>query len=130
MALRVLLDTHVLLWALVEPEKLSVVAREVIEDPTNLVLVSAVSAWEIAIKYDLGRLPEARTVIDGFHHHLQVLRAEELPINSAHAIIAGSLTSTHRDPFDRMLAAQSLVEGLSLVSKDPVLKQLDVPIIW
>jgi len=130
MAISVLLDTHALLWALVEPDKLSWAAREIIEDPQNVVVVSAVSAWEITIKYDLGRLPEARTVIDGFQHHVQVLRAVELAINSAHAITAGSLKSPHRDPFDRMLVAQSLVEGLSLVSKDPELKQFEVPLIW
>lgn len=130
MAISVLLDTHALLWALVEPEKLSFAAKEVIEDPQNIVVVSAASAWEIAIKYELGRLPEARTVIDGFQHHIQVLRAVELAITSKHAITAGSLKATHRDSFDRMLAAQSLVEGISLVSKDPVLKEFDVPIIW
>jgi len=130
MAISVLLDTHALLWALVEPEKLSWAAREIIEDPQNVVVVSAVSAWEIAIKYHLGRLPEARTVIDGFQHHVQVLRAVGLAINSAHAITAASLMSSHRDPFDRMLVAQSLVEGLSLVSKDPELKQFEVPLIW
>lgn len=130
MAINVLLDTHALLWALVEPEKLSGVAKEIIEDPQNVVVVSAVSAWEITIKYELGRLPEARTVIDGFQHHVQVLRAVELAISSAHAITASSLKSPHRDPFDRMLVAQSLVEGLSLVSKDPELKQFEVPLIW
>ncbi len=82
MAMTVLLDTHALLWTLVEPGKLSPIALEVIETPENTVVVSSASAWEIAIKYELGRLPEARSVIDGYHRHLRVLRAVELPMNS------------------------------------------------
>ena len=130
MAISVLLDTHALLWALVEPGKLSSAAVEIIEDPQNTVVVSSASAWEIAIKYQLGRLPEARSVIDGYHRHLRVLRAVELAMNSEHAIRAGSFDTEHRDPFDRMLAAQSLVEGLPLVSKDSLLRLFDVTLIW
>jgi PIN domain nuclease of toxin-antitoxin system len=126
----VLLDTHALLWALVEPSNLSLAAVEIIEDPQNTVVVSSASAWEIAIKYQLGRLPEARLVIDGYQQHLRVLRAVELSVNSIHAIRAGSFEVEHRDPFDRMLASQSLIEGIPLVSKDPLLRQFDVSLIW
>ncbi len=130
MAISVLLDTHALLWALVEPGKLSPAAVEVIENPQNTVVVSSASAWEIAIKYQLGRLPEARSVIDGYHRHLRVLRAVELAMNSEHAIRAGSFDAEHRDPFDRMLAAQSLIEGLPLVSKDSLLRLFGVTLMW
>ncbi len=130
MAISVLLDTHALLWALVEPSNLSLAAVEIIEDPQNTVVVSSASAWEIAIKYQLGRLPEARLVIDGYQQHLRVLRAVELSVNSIHAIRAGSFEVEHRDPFDRMLASQSLIEGIPLVSKDPLLRQFDVSLIW
>jgi PIN domain nuclease of toxin-antitoxin system len=129
-AISVLLDTHALLWALVEPSNLSLAAVEIIEDPQNTVVVSSASAWEIAIKYQLGRLPEARLVIDGYQQHLRVLRAVELSVNSIHAIRAGSFEVEHRDPFDRMLASQSLIEGIPLVSKDPLLRQFDVSLIW
>lgn len=130
MAISVLLDTHALLWALVEPDKLSPTAMEIMEDPHNTLVVSSASAWEIAIKFQLGRLPEARSVIDGFHHHLRVLRAQELAMNVVHALKAGSFEIEHRDPFDRMLAAQSLVEGLPLLSKDPLLRSFGVTLLW
>lgn len=130
MAMSILLDTHTLLWALVEPHKLSARATELIEDPGNVVVVSAASAWEISTKFQLGRLPKARSVVDGYQHHLRTLRAVELPINSAHAITAGSFTGPHRDPFDRMLAAQSLMEALPMVSKDHLLQEFDVELIW
>lgn len=130
MAMRVLLDTHALLWALVEPNKLSLNASDVIEDTRNTIVVSAASAWEVAIKFDLGRLPEARMVIEGYREHLGVLRAVELAINSTHAIKAGTFDAKHRDPFDRVLAAQSLVEGLPIISKDPAFGEFHVTAIW
>lgn len=130
MAMKVLLDTHVLLWALVEPKKLSPTAIEILQDSQNTIVVSAASAWEVAIKYALGRIPEARMVVEGYHHHLRVLRAEELTISSAHAIKAGTFDAKHRDPFDRILAAQSLAEGLPLLSKDQIFEEFDVPAIW
>lgn len=67
---------------------------------------------------------------NGFSHHMKVLRAEELAINSTHAIAAGSFKTPHRDPFDWMLAAQAQIEGLSLVSKDPLLRHFEVPMTW
>ncbi len=130
MAIKVLLDTHALLWALVEPDKLSPRAMEIIEDAQNTVVVSAACAWEIAIKFDLGRLPEARAVVEGYPQHLRTLRAIELAIHSTHAIKAGTFGVSHRDPFDRVLAAQSLVEALPIISKDRVFKDFDVVTIW
>ncbi|PSR20263.1 MAG: PIN domain nuclease [Sulfobacillus acidophilus] len=130
MAIKVLLDTHVLLWALVEPDKLSPAATEIIEESQNTVVVSAASAWEVAIKFQLGRLPEARMVIEGYHNHLQTLRTLELAINSQHTIKAGTLNATHRDPFDRILAAQCLVEGLTIITKDHAFIEFGVPTIW
>jgi PIN domain nuclease of toxin-antitoxin system len=116
---RLLLDTHVLLWALAEPRRLSARAAELIKSPTNEVVVSAATAWEIAIKHRLGRLPGAGPIVAGYAAHLATLRAEELAINSVHALRAGGFAADHRDPFDRMLAAQALVEGVPLVSNDP-----------
>jgi PIN domain nuclease of toxin-antitoxin system len=130
MGVRVLLDTHTLLWALMEPHRLSARAREIIEDPENTVLVSPASAWEIATKHRLGRLPEAESVVRGFQRHLATLMATELPITCEHALLAGSLRADHRDPFDRMLAAQGLIEGIALVTSDPAFAALRVPTVW
>jgi len=115
---RLLLDTHALLWALAEPHRLSPRAAALIKAPTNEVLVSAASAWEIATKFRLGRLPGAGPIVVGFAAHLATLRAEELPIRFIHALRAGSFQQEHRDPFDRMLAAQAVVEGIPLLTDD------------
>lgn len=130
MGVKVLLDTHVVLWALMEPDRLSRRAKRVIKDLDNVVLVSSASAWEIATKHRLGRLPEAEAVVRGYREHLATLRATELAISSTHALLAGSLAGPHRDPFDRMLAAQGLVEGVPLVTGDPVFKQFRVRLLW
>jgi len=119
--LNVLLDTHVILWAFASPDKLSPSARALLEDPRTDVLVSAVSAWEIATKYRLGKLPGAEMIVTGYTAHLITLRARELPVVSAHALTAGLFAVEHRDPFDRMLAAQAIAEGVSLVTADPMM---------
>src|ERR1700737_3039178 len=116
--MRVLLDTHALLWALADPSQLSTRAVNLIKSPTNVVIVSAASAWEIATKHRLGRLAGAGPIVAGFAAHLATLRAEELPIRSNHALLAGSFGVEHRDPFDRMLAAQAVVEGIPLLTND------------
>lgn len=130
MGMRTLLDTHVLLWALMEPGRLSPRARRVVENVDNEVLVSSASAWEIATKHRLGRLPEAETVIHGYPEHLARLQATELPISSRHALLAGSLPAIHRDPFDRMLAAQALIEGIPVVTSDSVFTHFRVRVLW
>ncbi|MGQ9553151.1 MAG: type II toxin-antitoxin system VapC family toxin [Anaerolineae bacterium] len=130
MGMRLLLDTHALLWALMEPEKLSAQARALIEEPANTLLVSAASAWEIANKHRLGRLPEAEAVVRGFRRHLAVLQVIELPISIEHALLAGSLPGEHRDPFNRMLAAQALIEGVPLLTIDPIFTTFRVPVTW
>jgi len=119
--LSVLLDTHVLLWAVARPERLSPSARTLLEDPQTGVLVSAASAWEITTKYRLGKLPGAERIVMGYTTHLITLRARELPIVSAHALAAGLFAVDHRDPFDRLLAAQAITEGMPLVTADPMM---------
>jgi PIN domain nuclease of toxin-antitoxin system len=118
MGLSVLLDTHVVLWAMASPSKLSPTARALLEDPETELLVSAASAWEIATKYRLGKLPGAQSLITGYATHLTTLGARELPIASAHALAAGLFAVQHRDPFDRMLAAQAIAEGVPLLTSD------------
>ncbi len=127
----VLLDTHVLLWAISTPDRLSQRARALIEDRRTAVNVSAVSAWEISIKHGLGRLPEAETVLSTWSATLDRLGATPLPISDEHAILAGRLAWDHRDPFDRMLAAQSVIEGAILLTDDSWLRRAPgVTVAW
>jgi PIN domain nuclease of toxin-antitoxin system len=128
--MRVLLDTHALLWALVSPEKLSRKARAVIENAENVRVVSAASAWEIATKFRIGKLSAAEDVVRDYSRHLTTLMAEELPVTSRHALAAGLWDTAHRDPFDRLLAAQSVAEGIALVTNDSEMRHFPVMTIW
>jgi PIN domain nuclease of toxin-antitoxin system len=124
---RLLLDTHALLWALSAPARLPAPTAAAIRDPANAVFVSAASAWEIAIKSGLGKLSAdldevVRTSIEvGF---------EELAVTLAHTRRLQSLPPRHRDPFDRMLVAQALEEGLTVVTRDAALSAYSVPTLW
>ena len=122
--MRLLLDTHVLLWAWRDPARLSTTARELIEDASVELLVSASSAWEIATKHRLGKLPDAAPIVLSYDRYLDHLGAHELPISSRHALAAGDLAWDHRDPFDRILAAQSILDGLPFVTSDTVFASL------
>ena len=111
--MRLLLDTNALLWWLAD-EGLTVQARDAIADPENLVVVSAVSAWEISVKKALGKLAAP----DDLEHQVQAGGFIPLPIAVAHGVAAGQLARHHDDPFDRMLIAQALAEGLTIVTRD------------
>lgn len=129
--MRILLDTHALLWALGEPGRLSASAREHLEESEHELLVSAASVWEIAIKVRDGRLPVPVGFTDDLPRLLVSLRATPLFVSHAHALRAGLLDWAHRDPFDRMLAAQSIVEGAPLVTRDPAFATLPrLTTIW
>jgi PIN domain nuclease of toxin-antitoxin system len=121
--MRVLLDTHTLLWAAFRKELLSGRARQLANSQLNEVFVSAVSAWEIATQYRLGKLPKAQALVDDFVPSIQSAGYVPLPISLEHALRAGRLTADHKDPFDRMLAAQAIHEDLALISND---EQLDI----
>ncbi len=128
---RLLLDTHVLLWAFRDPGRLSRHARELLIDPANELLVSAVSPWEISTKHRLGKLPGAEALLLRFADHLAELGAGELPITHRHAVTAGGMMWAHRDPFDRMLTAQAMLEGMPLVTDDAVFANRDgIEIRW
>jgi PIN domain nuclease of toxin-antitoxin system len=113
--LRLLLDSHVLLWWLADDPGLTRVARDAIADPENSVAVSAASAWAIEVKRMSGKLEAPEDLDD----RLAEERFSALPITVAHGIAAARLPQHHRDPFDRMLVAQSQLEGLTIVTRDP-----------
>ena len=115
-----LLDTHALLWALTAPDRLGATARRLIEDPTTELLVSAASAWEVAAKHRLGKLPRADVLVRGYAAHLSRLGARSADVTAEHALLAGGLEWDHRDPFDRILAAQCMLQGVGLITRDPV----------
>ena len=125
--MKLLLDTHVLLWAAGEPNRLSRETRALLGDPENELLFSAASIWEIAIKSGLGR--------EDFHADARLLRRglldngyEELFINSEHALGIEALPPIHGDPFDRILIAQATVEGIELLTTDQVVARYPGPI--
>lgn len=128
--MRLLLDTHTLLWWLADDPSLSAGARRLIGRSGNSVLVSAVSAWEIGTKVRLGKLPGAEELAADFAGWLARERFEQLPISVEHGIRAGLLAGAHKDPFDRMLAAQSQAENLPVVSNDAVFDAYGVRRLW
>lgn len=120
MGVSYLLDTHAFVWLL---EAGRVVPRRIattLTAPGSRLLVSAASAMEVATKTRLGKLPGGEALVTGWRDHVDRLQAEHLPIDADHALAAGSFDWAHRDPFDRMLAAQAIVNGLRLVSADAV----------
>ena len=128
--LELLLDTHALLWWLAEPDRLSPAAYGAIEDPRNRVHVSAASGWEIATKARLGKLPAASELLDYLPQLLAAQGFEKLPITLLHGLHAGRYPMAHRDPFDRLLAAQAELGGLTLVSLDFALQSFPCNLLW
>ncbi|GBR43504.1 type II toxin-antitoxin system VapC family toxin [Gluconobacter roseus] len=125
--MKLLLDTHLLLWAAGEPDRLSVRARSLMEDQDNALVFSAASLWEVTIKAGLGRAD--------FQINPHLLRRgliengyEELAVTGQHALAVGQLPDVHRDPFDRILVAQATVEGLLLLTHDPLVQAYPGPI--
>ena len=127
--MRLLLDTHVLIWWLAGDPMLSANAKAAVADPGNEALVSAASAWEVATKYRIGKLPQAAALAADMPSVLTGQGFVELPITVRHAQAAGSLPGPHRDPFDRMLIAQAIEEGLTILTRDRSFKAYDVPVL-
>jgi PIN domain nuclease of toxin-antitoxin system len=128
--MRLLLDTHTLLWWLAESPSLPASARKLIANKNNDVLVSAASAWEIATKVRLGKLPIAVDLAHDFTAYLERERFETLAVSADHGIRAGLLPGPHKDPFDRMLIAQALADNLAIVSNDVVFDGYGVKRVW
>lgn len=128
---RLLLDTHVFIWAISEPKRLSTKARNAIVKLENQVYVSPVTAYELSYKHRQGKLPSGAAIVTSFARQVAHLLAFELPVSAPHALAAGQLDWDHRDPFDRILAAQAMVEGLTLVTADEDLQAFEpVPTLW
>jgi PIN domain nuclease of toxin-antitoxin system len=125
--MKLLLDTHLLLWAAGNPDRLPAAARRLLDDPQNEPIFSSASLWEVAIKHGLGR--------GDFRVDARLLRRGlldngygELPITSEHAVALDSLPPIHNDPFDRILVAQSMVEGITLLTADPLVARYPGPV--
>jgi PIN domain nuclease of toxin-antitoxin system len=126
-----LLDTHVLFWLDTDPKRLSTDALNLIRNRKNQVFVSSISAWELAIKHRLGKLPHAAPLLRSFHASLARYGFVEFPFNSTHALVEIDLDSQHKDPFDRALVAQALCERLAIVSRDSEIAGFrEIAVVW
>lgn len=123
--MRLLLDTHALLWWLSDSSRLSSDSRQAITEPENVVFLSSVVVWEIRIKESIGKLD----LPQGFRDVLDAEAFVELPMTSEHAHAVRDLPMLHRDPFDRLLIAQARTEGLTLVTRDPEIGRYDVRLL-
>ncbi len=128
--MKLLLDTNALLWWFSDDPTLPARIEALLDDPANTVFVSAASAWEICTKVRIGKLPTGQSLSDDFSGYLLRYHFEPMPITIEHAHLAGSMAGAHKDPFDRMLAAQSKIEGIPLVTNDPAMAQFGVVTEW
>lgn len=128
--MRLLLDTHTLIWWLMNNDSLPQSTRTVIGHVESEVAVSAATAWEIAIKYKLGKLPDVVALVTDIPGQLAREGFDELPVSVLHGQMAGALPLHHKDPFDRMLIAQALADDLTLVSNDTQFDAYGVTRLW
>jgi PIN domain nuclease of toxin-antitoxin system len=128
--MRLLLDTHALLWWFTDDDRLSERARKLIGDLDNEILVSAASAWDIATKHRLGKLDEAADAVIRFEELVAADGFTPLAVTQRHGLRAGTYRTPHRDPFDRMLAAQAEIEALPLLTLDPAFRQFEITTLW
>jgi PIN domain nuclease of toxin-antitoxin system len=128
--MRLLLDTHAFLWWVTDDERLGQAARQAVADPDNEVFVSAASAWEIATKQRLGKLHGVPHIDERYGELVGADGFQHLAVDHRHALRAGSYSQEHRDPFDRMLAAQSELEQMPLVTRDPAFRLFGTRTVW
>ena len=128
--MRLLLDTHALLWWLLGDFSLSAEARDAIADAANDSFVSAVSAWEVSTKHRIGKLPRAGFLVGEFAEIVSSQGFVELPISIRHAQLAGKLPGIHKDPFDRMLIAQAITSEMTIVSNEAVFDAYGAARLW
>ena len=128
--MKLLLDTNAVLWWFADAPPLRVDIEALIDDPANTVLVSAASAWEICTKVRIGKLPTGRALCEDFSGYLQRNHFEPLAITIEHGRLAGRMAGAHKDPFDRMLAAQALIEDLPIITNDAAFSGFGVKVVW
>lgn len=128
--MRLLLDTHVALWALDNDPRLSGDARTLIEDEKSSCFISAASVWEVAIKWSTGKLDAPGGFPAEFHEEMALRGVVGMPVYDTHAAAVADLPLHHRDPFDRLLVAQAMIEDMAIVSKDEILNAYDVTVLW
>lgn len=128
--MNLLLDTHALLWLLLKDGRLPREMALTITDPANTIFVSSISGFEIATKVSLGKLPGAEWIARAFVTLCADFDFIELPVNNAHAVMAGGFRLVHKDPFDRVLVAQAVVEGFGLVTDDQAMEVLGAERVW
>ena len=128
--MKILLDTNVVLWWFADTPNLPDHIQALIDDPANTILVSAASAWEICTKVRIGKLPSGQPLCEDFGGYLQRNHFEPLPITVDHGRLAGRLEGAHKDPFDRMLAAQALIEDVTIITNDAAFVAFGVKVVW
>lgn len=127
--MKLLLDTHTFLWWLSKPDQLPTRVITTMEDKTNSTFVSVVNIWEVQIKLSIGKL-KIHLSLEKMIQMLDAKAIPILPITSDHVLALARLPDIHRDPFDRVLIAQALTDGMTLLSKDPLMKQYPVNVLW
>ena len=128
--MKLLLDTHALIWWFLDDPRLPRSMDLLIDDPAVTVFVSAATAWEMATKYRIGKLREAAAIVAGMPGLLERCHLQPLAVTVEHGHRAGLLPGAHKDPFDRMLAAQAIIEDMDLVTVDPALAGLGARVVW
>ena len=125
-----LLDTHALIWWWAADPRLPTSTRQTVADPDTTIYASAASAWEIATKVRLGRLPEMETRIEQFHEGVREDGLIHLNVHYEHGVLAGAMPGEHRDPFDRLLAAQALIGGFTVITRDRAFAAFGCDVLW
>lgn len=128
--MKLLIDTHVVIWWVTDPDRLSSIVDELLQSEAVDVFVSPVTAFEIARKHGIGKLTFDASFLSAFDVRIAALGWTELPLTNAHAVAAGQLMGSHKDPFDRMLAAQAITEGLTVATIDPAIAALGAKVVW
>ena len=128
--MKVLLDTNVVLWWVADTPTLPSPIEAVIDDPANTILVSAASAWEICTKVRIGKLPTGQALCEDFSGYLRRNHFEELAITIEHGRLAGRMAGAHKDPFDRILAAQALIDDMPIITNDAAFSGFGVKVVW